>query len=175
LFVTNDDMVYGMGSNCRGSLGLGHNLYVNEIQVIDRLCHKNITQFFNGVDLVLGFTHDNCLYVWGKKDAGQFGMAHKIRSLIRRTGIFWSQIIDNKSINQISCGNSHTMVLTSDGCVYGWGHNMFGQLGCGPDRELRNRVTCRVNFNPNHEIKSIYCCDYSSFAITSKGQVLVGV
>ena len=32
LFVTNDDMVYGLGSNLWGSLGLGHNLYVNEIQ-----------------------------------------------------------------------------------------------------------------------------------------------
>jgi hypothetical protein len=28
-----------------------------------------------------------------------------------------------------------------------------------------------VNFSPNQEIQSIYCCDYSSFAITSKGKV----
>ncbi|CAG2168378.1 unnamed protein product, partial [Oppiella nova] len=64
-------MVYGLGSNYWGSLGLGHNSYVNEIQVIDRLCHKNITQFFNGLDFVLALTQDNCLYVWGNNDKGQ--------------------------------------------------------------------------------------------------------
>src|ERR1700733_16089371 len=74
LFVTNDDMVYGLGSNYYRSLGLGHNLYVNEIQVIDRLCHKNITQFFNGLDFVLALTQHNCLYVWGYNNKGQLGM-----------------------------------------------------------------------------------------------------
>ncbi|CAG2171931.1 unnamed protein product [Oppiella nova] len=64
-------MVYGLGSNYYGSLGLGHNLYVNEIQVIDRLCHKNITQFFNGRDFVLALTQHNCLYGWGDNDEGQ--------------------------------------------------------------------------------------------------------
>jgi len=72
LFVTNDDMVYGLGSNYWGSLGLGHNLYVNEIQVIDRLCHKNITQFFNGEDFVVALSKHNCLYSWGH-DTGQLG------------------------------------------------------------------------------------------------------
>ncbi|CAG2177853.1 unnamed protein product [Oppiella nova] len=62
------------------------------------------------------------------------------------------------------------MILTSDGCVYGWGYNMDGQLGCGPDSDIQNKGIFRVHFNPNHEIKSIYCCAYSSFAITSEGQ-----
>ncbi|CAG2165534.1 unnamed protein product [Oppiella nova] len=63
------------------------------------------------------------------------------------------------------------MILTSDRCVYGWGYNMYGQLGCGPDSDIRKGDTFRVNFNPYHEIKSIYCCANSSFAITSEGQV----
>ncbi|CAG2179030.1 unnamed protein product, partial [Oppiella nova] len=63
------------------------------------------------------------------------------------------------------------MILTSDGCVYGWGDNMFGQLGCGPDSDIRKGDIFQVNFTPNNKIKSIYCCEYSSFAITSEGQV----
>ncbi|CAG2170834.1 unnamed protein product [Oppiella nova] len=63
------------------------------------------------------------------------------------------------------------MILTSDRCVYGWGYNRYGQLGCGPDYGIRKGVTFRVNFNPYHEIKSIYCSEYSSFAITPEGQV----
>ncbi|CAG2168726.1 unnamed protein product [Oppiella nova] len=73
-------MVYGLGSNYWGSLGLGHNLYVNEIQVIDRLCHKNITQFFNGYDFVLALTQHNCLYVWGRNDKGHLYCSFAITS-----------------------------------------------------------------------------------------------
>ncbi|CAG2176307.1 unnamed protein product, partial [Oppiella nova] len=58
-----------------------------------------------------------------------------------------------------------------DDCVYGWGYNRYGQLGCGSDSDIQNGTIFLVNFNPNHEIKSIYCCAYSSFAITSEGQV----
>ncbi|CAG2172768.1 unnamed protein product [Oppiella nova] len=63
------------------------------------------------------------------------------------------------------------MFLTSDDCVYGWGNNTFGQLGRGPGSDKPNEDTFRVNFDQNHKIKSIYCCDYSTFAITSEGQV----
>ncbi|CAG2100101.1 unnamed protein product [Medioppia subpectinata] len=80
LFITNDDMVYGMGSNYYGSLGLGHNRAVNTPHIIPGLCLQNIQQFICGSD--------------------------------------------------ICCGFHHSLVLTSDGCVYGWGANMFGQLGC---------------------------------------------
>ncbi|CAG2176149.1 unnamed protein product [Oppiella nova] len=63
------------------------------------------------------------------------------------------------------------MILTSDCCVYGWGDNRDGKLGCGPDSDIQNGTIFRVNFSPNHEIKSIYCYGYSSYAITSEGQV----
>jgi len=172
LFVTNRGLVYGLGSNYWGSLGFGHNLYVSEIQVIDRLCHKNITQFFNGVDFVLALTQHNCLYGWGLNDFGQLGLELPNMDFpLIKPELINPENMENKSISQISCGFYHTMILTSDGCVYGWGYNRYGQLGCGPDYGIRKGFTFRVNFSPNHEIKSIYCCDYSSFAITSEGQV----
>ena len=31
--------------------------------------------------------------------------------------------------DQVSCGNHHSLMLTSSGVVYGWGSNMNGQLG----------------------------------------------
>ncbi|CAG2176846.1 unnamed protein product [Oppiella nova] len=165
-------MVYSLGSNYWGSLGLEHNRYISEIQEIERLRHKNITQFFNASDFVLALTQHNCLYGWGYNNMVQLGIASKSTDVLyAKPGLFDPKYIDNKTINQISCGFYHTMILTSDRCVYGWGYNMFGQLGCGPDSDIRKGVTFRVNFNPYHEIKSIYCCDYSSFAITSEGQV----
>ncbi|CAG2163745.1 unnamed protein product [Oppiella nova] len=172
LFVTNRGLVYGFGSNYYGSLGLGHNRYVREIQEIERLRHKNITQFFNGDDFVLALTQHNCLYGWGLNNKGQLGLELPNMDFpFIKPELINPENMENKSIYQISCGYYHTMILTSDRFVYGWGFNMYGQLGCGPDSDIQNGTIFRVNFSPNHEIKSIYCCPYSSFAITSKGEV----
>ncbi|KAG8245731.1 hypothetical protein J6590_100284 [Homalodisca vitripennis] len=34
---------------------------------------------------------------------------------------------------QVACGQHHTLALTEDGRLYGWGDNRRGQLGSGPD------------------------------------------
>jgi len=59
LFVTFDDMVYGLGSNSAGQLGLGHNTTTHTPQPVPELCHKNIHQFINGYDFVLTVNTDN--------------------------------------------------------------------------------------------------------------------
>ena len=72
------------------------------------------------------------------------------------------------NIVQISCGSGHTLVLTSDGMVYGWGNNRFGQIGCG--KELGEKITItRLTSLPI--IKSIYCSFCKSFALTDNGMV----
>ena len=37
----------------------------------------------------------------------------------------------NLKIYQVSCGEAHTVVLTSEDQVWGWGMSMYGQLGLG--------------------------------------------
>ncbi|CAG2102353.1 unnamed protein product [Medioppia subpectinata] len=69
-----------------------------------------------------------------------------------------------------NCGTYHTLVLISDGRVYIWGGNSWGQIGCGDNPE--NICTpIKLQFNDNVKIESIYCCYDSSFAITSDGHV----
>src|SRR5690349_9185009 len=65
LFVTLDDIVFGLGHNDRGVCGLGHEMVVNEPNVIQELCHKSVKQFFNGYNFALALTSDNVLYGWG--------------------------------------------------------------------------------------------------------------
>ena len=60
LFVTFDDMVYGLGSNAWGKLGLGHKIrHIHTPQRVPELCHQNIHQFFNGYDFALAVNTDN--------------------------------------------------------------------------------------------------------------------
>ena len=69
LFVTFDDMVYGLGPNWSGRLGLGHNTSIHTPQRVPELCHKNIHQFFSGEDFVLAVnTDNNVIFSFGRND-----------------------------------------------------------------------------------------------------------
>ena len=76
LFVTIDDLVFGFGSNVCGVCGLGHEMVVNEPQVVDELCHKGVKQFYNGCEFALALTSDNKIYVWGNNEFGQMARGY---------------------------------------------------------------------------------------------------
>ena len=164
LFVTNDDNVYGFGSNQFGSCGLGHNKSVKDPKIIPELCDKNIQQFFNGFSFVLGLTCDNELYGWGRNKLYQ--LANSIFNYEYNKPIIIN--IENKIIRQISCGSAHTLVLTSDGQVFGWGYNSYGQIGCGIEMGNKILVTQLTSLS---NIKLIHCSFGQSFAVTDNGMV----
>ena len=165
LFVTNEDKVFGFGSNERGVCGLGHNENVEDPQIIDQLCYKGIQQFYNGFDLVLGITSDKDLYGWGFNEYGQLA-----RPLLNKD--FWKPNkikLNNKVIQEISCGSHHSLMLTTDGMVYGWGLNKYGQIGCG--KEFGDKISVITQLKTLTKFKAIHCSFLSSFALTDNGMV----
>ncbi|CAG2170763.1 unnamed protein product [Oppiella nova] len=65
-------MVYGLGYNKFGQLGLGHNTPIHTPQRVPQLCHQNIHQFFNGYDFALAVnTDNNVIFSFGRNDEGQ--------------------------------------------------------------------------------------------------------
>ena len=164
LFVSMDDNVYGFGSNQFGVCGLGHNKNVKDPQIIPELCDKNIQQFYNGLRFVLGLTSDNELYGWGSNDWFQLGS----ETLNNENNKPININIEDKSIKQISCGSAHTLVLTSDGIVYGWGWNEYGQIGCGKELGKKILMTRLISLPI---IKSIHCSFCNSFVMTDNGMV----
>lgn len=71
---------------------------------------------------------DNDIYACGANTYGQLGFGTTIScsEFTKMPGIPAGKII-----KQVSCGNSHTMVLTTDGMVYSCGLNTRGQLAQG--------------------------------------------
>ncbi|CAG2175655.1 unnamed protein product, partial [Oppiella nova] len=67
-------MVYGLGFNSAGQLGLGHNTPIHTLQPVPELCHQNIHQFMNGEDFVLAVnTDNNVIFSFGRNCCGQLG------------------------------------------------------------------------------------------------------
>ena len=167
LFVTLNDKVFGFGSNDCGVCGFGHQMVVNEPKIIEELCDKSVIQFYNGYCLAFALTSDNKLYGWGRNDCGQLGL-----NILNHAKVYKPVLIEDLNdinITQISCGSAHTLVLTSDGMVYGWGNNSYGQIGCG--KELGENISVITKLELLHKIKAIHCSFCNSFALTDNGMV----
>ena len=169
LFITSDDKVYGFGANNFSGCGLGHNTVVDEPQVIQELCDKNINQFFIGETFVLALSSDQQLYGWGQNDCGQLAREY----VNDATEYLKPQVItiENETITVVSCGSAHTLALTSKGNVYGWGSNIKGQVGCGQEPGESIPKPLLLKGFENVSIKSIYCSYFRSYALTTDGLV----
>ncbi|CAG2172538.1 unnamed protein product, partial [Oppiella nova] len=67
-------MVYGLGFNSEGRLGLGHNTTIHTPQRVPELCHQNVHQFISGSDFVLAVnTDNNVIFSFGRNCWGQLG------------------------------------------------------------------------------------------------------
>ena len=81
-----------------------------------------------GCQYVIASMHNsNKMYVWGSNSNGQLGLGYACRNI----DVNILTLSTKSSIRTISCGGSHTFVLTMEDECYGWGSNRYGQLGSG--------------------------------------------
>eukprot|EP01135_Chromosphaera_perkinsii_P004071 Nk52_evm2s268 gene=Nk52_evmTU2s268 len=79
-------------------------------------------------------------------------------------------LFDKVFIKELAIGQYHSLALTSEGLVYGWGQNSKGQLGMGHTRLVKTPSVIEELSGKN--IAKIGCgSDYSVF-VTSKGMLM---
>ena len=168
LLITEEDEVFLFGSIFFSGFGSGHKIAFNEPQIIPELCHKNIQQFFIGYKFIFSLDSDKQLYGWGSNEFGQLARGHISREneYLRPEIVYLS----NEKVIQVSCGNAHSLALTHEGNVYGWGNNSHGEVGCDG---LNNIIKIPIKLQCFHEfpIKTILCSYMRSFALTTNGLV----
>merc|ERR1712157_431856 len=72
------------------------------------------------------------MYTFGGGEHGQLGHGDKV-SKVKPTLV---SALDGVFISQITCGWSHSVALTSKGCVYTWGNGDHGKLGHGSGKKV---------------------------------------
>jgi len=55
----------------------------------------------------------------------------------------------SRDVVKMACGSRHSVAVTSDGCVYSWGSNDYGQLGHGDlvSRDCPTVIECFIADN----------------------------
>ena len=115
---------------------------------------------------------DGFIYCWGKNSKGQLGN-ESLTDSYTSTLVYKSGDIRGALIVDISLGSNHSCALDTDGSVYCWGFNMFGQIGDGTitnrltpkrilDGELEGEKVVKLSSGDNHvcvitDMNGIYC------------------
>ena len=133
--IGSDGNLYTWGGNDDGQLGNGTTTNQNRPAQIDK--PQGAPEGFAWKQVILGGWHsaaigsDGNLYTWGDDGSGQLGDGtntnQKTPTLVNKPqgtpeGFTWKQV---------SLGGFHSAAIGSDGNLYTWGYNKYGQLGNG--------------------------------------------
>ena len=133
--IGSDGNLYTWGGNDDGQLGNGTTTNQNRPAQIDK--PQGTPEGFTWKQVILGGWHsaaigsDGNLYTWGDDGSGQLGDGtntnQKTPTLVNKPqgtpeGFTWKQV---------SLGGFHSAAIGSDGNLYTWGYNKYGQLGNG--------------------------------------------
>jgi RCC1 and BTB domain-containing protein len=114
-----------------GRLGLGSERNCHSPRLIEDFTGTNAKQIACGGFHTAVVTDDGKVYTFGGGEHGQLGHGDKFNRVVPTL----VQALENEHISQITCGWSHTVVLTPRG-VCSFGNGEHGKLGHGTIKKL---------------------------------------
>jgi hypothetical protein len=92
----------------------------------------------------MALTENGCVYSWGDNEYGQLGIGNTKNSNTPKQIELQDIIID-----KITCGETHSLLLTNNGVLYAFGNNLLGQIGNGMKVQIKTPIKL------NHEKRFI--------------------
>jgi alpha-tubulin suppressor-like RCC1 family protein len=175
LALTADGNVYSWGGEDYGQLGYDR-LYEyphNKPVMIPNL--SNIIAIACGSYHSLALKDDGTVWAWGLNDKGQLGdgstggFRYTPLQVVGPggTGYLTNIIALGAGGNQESAGGNNSLAVDSNGNVWAWGDNTYGQLGDGTNDD-KNFPVQVLNLS---NIRTIACGSWHSLALTNDGSV----
>jgi len=170
LVLMTDNTVFGTGFNGWGELGLGFNStnLDNEILVINQMLGvsgKTPSSIYGGQGWSIVLMTDGTIYGTGLNDSGQLGTGNTTN----RNTLTLMTNSTGKTPVSVACGQNYTIVLMSDGTIFGTGLNTSGQLGTGNTTNT-NTLTLMTN-NTGKIPQSIYCGSLHTIVLMTDGTI----
>ena len=143
LGLRTDGTLWAWGGNLNGKLGLGDNITRTSPTQVGT--STNWTTIAAGTQHSLALRSDGTLWAWGGNMYGELGLGDK-GSKTNRTSP--TRVGTSTNWTTIAGGCSHSLALRSDGTLWAWGWNMYGELGLGDtvDRTGPTQVGTSTNW-----------------------------
>jgi alpha-tubulin suppressor-like RCC1 family protein len=106
---------------------------------------------------------DGTLWSWGRNNYGQIGDGTSISTTVFKSTPVQVGLLTNWK--QVTCGFQHTAAIKTDGTLWTWGYNNYGQLGDSTliDKSLPVQVGSMTNW------KQVACGFWHTAAIQTDG------
>ncbi|KAL9643205.1 hypothetical protein ABK040_001693 [Willaertia magna] len=159
---TCDDKYFSFGFNRYGNLGI-----TKLSKPLKTLVNVNINAISTR-DRTLFAGSDGIVYGFGRNDFGQLGDG---TTSSPKFNPFNTRFPFEKSIQQIATGLYHTLVLATDGSVYSFGSNVYGELGINSFSNM-TAIPTMINTNTlsanstTKKVVQIAAGDYVSLLLT---------
>jgi alpha-tubulin suppressor-like RCC1 family protein len=135
--LKNDGTVWTWGYNNHGQAGVGtaninHSTPVQVLGPGGSGYLTDVSRISSGCEYVTALKNDGTVWAWGRNGYGQLGNGSTSDCLTPAQtlkGASESATDFLTGVTQISAGRGHTLALKSDGTVWAWGDNYYGQLG----------------------------------------------
>lgn len=145
VLILSSSKIYTFGDDSNGAIGHVRRGYNSKTDCLTptSLNIKSVNRVFTGANHCFATTRRGNLYAWGLNSAGQLGLPYYIdlgddsdvnnsdparNANVLQTPHLISQF-KSADIRTLQGGDHHTLLLTTDGSVYGTGLNTDGQLG----------------------------------------------
>ena len=154
--VKTDGTMWCWGRNQNGQLGVN-----------DTTNRNTPVQVGTGVDwrqVDCGTTHssavkiDGTLWSWGNNYSGQLGINNTENANTPVT-----TFLEGNDWKSVSCGGYHTAAIKTDGSLWCWGRNNYGQLG---NNDTKNVIIPAIISLHENKWKSVSCGYYHTSAIS---------
>jgi alpha-tubulin suppressor-like RCC1 family protein len=135
----NDGSLWCWGYNKQGELGLGTTASATRPHQVTSPASTGWTSVTAGPNQTCALRSDTTLWCWGYNGSGQLGIGGTTTQYLPQ------QVTTPASTGWtgVSAGYSYTCATRSDGTLWCWGYNLFGELGNGntTNQDLPQQVT----------------------------------
>jgi alpha-tubulin suppressor-like RCC1 family protein len=166
LIVTASGKVFAFGDNTYGQLARSGTTMSSGtlVEVNFPGLSTKIVSVVAGADHNLAVDEDGGVWVWGRNNYGQLGKSRSVAERIPSKLNLGVEVF----AESVAAGFSHSLILTTDGEVLGFGRNNSGQAG---QVATTSFVTTPTLITGLSEIQSISAGTDSSFAINQLGRL----
>jgi hypothetical protein len=129
LAIAGDGTLWSWGNNADGCLGDGST--ISRYQPVQVGVADNWLRAACGVNRCFAINDAGELYAWGRNGQGQLGLGAPYEDKLTPTRVGTAS-----DWRMVAAGNGHTLGLKSDGSLWTWGTESYGELGNGSDGQI---------------------------------------
>ena len=164
--IKTDGTLWTWGWNSNGQLGIlsARNTNNRTTPVTTFLGGSTWKQVACGEEYTAAIKTDGTLWTWGLNSEGQLG---NNSTNTRCTPV--TTFLGGTTWKQVACGEGHTAAIKTDGTLWIWGRNSYGQLGINSAGTTEGRTTPVTTFLGGSTWKQVACGFNHTAAIKTDG------